>query len=186
MSLFRFLKSRTFFIQVIGFVIVFLVLFMLALQWWLDIITNHDQKIQVPNLYGMSLSSVKDTLRELDLDFLVIDSVSFNPNHPKKAVVRQTPEAKNFVKQKRKIYLTLNPTKYRKISVPDVNGRSKRHVISQLQSIGFKIGEFHYIPDIGKDVVRGLKSNGKELKPGSKLDKNTVIDLILGDDRKQQ
>ena len=32
--------------------------------------------------------------------------------------------------------------------------------LTQLQSIGFKIGEFSYVPDIGKDVVRGLKSDG--------------------------
>lgn len=172
--------------QIIGFATIFLIVFVIALQWWLRYITNHDQTIQVPDLHKMSLSNVEVTLRELNLDFLVIDSVSYNPNYSKKSVVKQTPEAKNFVKQKRKIYLTLNPTKYRAITIPDVYGRSKRHVISQLQSIGFKIGEFHYVPDIGKNVVRGLKSNGKELKPGSKLDKNAVIDLVLGDDQKQE
>ena len=37
------------------------------------------------------------------------------------------------------------------------------------------------IPDIGKDVVRGLEFKGRELKLGEKLPKNSVIDLILGD-----
>ena len=39
--------------------------------------------------------------------------------------------------------------------------------------------------DIGKDVIRGLKSNGKKLKSGSKLEKNGVIDLILGDGKRR-
>jgi beta-lactam-binding protein with PASTA domain len=112
----------------------------------------------------MSLSKVETTLKELNLDFLVIDSASYNPKYPKRSVIEQTPESGSFVKEKRKIYLTLNPSKYRDITIPDLNGRSKRQAITQLQSIGFKIGEFSYVPDIGKDVVRGLKSDGKKIK----------------------
>ena len=88
-------------------------------------------------------------------------------------------------KEKRKIYLTLNPSKYRDITIPDLNGRSNRQAITQLQSIGFKIGEFSYVPDIGKDVVRGSKSDGKKLRPGAKLAKNAIIDLILGEGKRR-
>ena len=37
----------------------------------------------------------------------------------------------SFVKEKRKIYLTLNPSKYRDITIPDLNGQSKRQAITQ-------------------------------------------------------
>ena len=77
--------------------------------------------------------------------------------------------------------MTLNPSKYRDITIPDLNGRTKRQAMSQLQSIGFNIGEFTTVRDIGKDVVRGLKFKGKDLKPGEKLPKNSVIDLVVGD-----
>ena len=184
MSFFRFLKSKSFFTQ-IAIAIIIVLLFIMGLKWWLGFTTNHDQKIQVPDLNKMSLSIVERTLKELNLDFLVIDSVSYNPNYPKRSVIEQTPKPGNFVKEKRKIYLTLNPSKYRDISIPNLNGRSKRHAITQLKSIGFKIGEFYYVPDIGKNVVRGLKSDGKKLKVGSKLEKNTIIDLILGDGKQQ-
>ena len=184
MNFFRFLKSKSFFIQ-IGIAIVSVSLLIMGIKWWLSFTTNHDQKIQVPDLNKMSLSNVETTLKELNLDFLVIDSASYNPKYPKKSVIEQTPESGSFVKEKRKIYLTLNPSKYRDITVPNLNGKSKRQAITQLQSKGFKIGEFFYIPDIGKDVVRGLKSNGKKLKPGSKLEKNGVIDLILGDGKRR-
>ena len=123
-------------------------------------------------------------LKELNLDLLVIDSASYNPKYPKQSVIEQTPESGSFVKEKRKIYLTLNPSKYRDITIPDLNGQSKRQAITQLQSIGFKIGKFLYIRDY-KDVIRGLKSNGKKLKSGSKLEKNAVIDLIMGDGKRQ-
>lgn len=184
MSFFRFIRSRSFFIQ-IGIAIVGLLLVVFVLQFWLGITTNHDQKIEVPDLNRMSLIEVESKLNELDLDFIVIDSASFNPKYPKQSVIEQFPEAGDFVKEKRKIYLTLNPSKYRDITIPDLNGRTKRQAMSQLQSIGFVIGESEYVPDIGKDVVRGLKSNGKRLKPGNKLPKNSVIDLVLGDGKRK-
>ncbi len=180
MSLFRFIKSKVFFIQ-IGIAIAGIFLFVFLLQWWLGFTTNHDQKIKVPDLTKMSLADVEQKLNELNLEYIVIDSASFNPNYPGKSVIEQLPEAGDFVKEKRKIYLTLNPSKYRNITIPDLNGRTKRQAMSQLQSIGFKIGEFSYIPDIGKDVVRGLEHENKKLKPGQKLPKNSIIDLILGD-----
>jgi beta-lactam-binding protein with PASTA domain len=184
MSFFGFLKSRSFFIQV-GIALVGILLFVFVLQWWLGFTTNHDQKIQVPDLNKMSLTDVESKLKELDLDYIVIDSASYNPSYPRRSVIEQTPEAGDFVKEKRKIYLTLNPSKYREITIPDLNGRTKRQAMTQLQSIGFKIGKFSYIPDIGKDVVRGLKSQGKDLKPGNKLPKNTVIDLVLGNGKRR-
>lgn len=180
MSFFRFIKSKSFFIQV-GIALVGLLLFVFVLQWWLGFTTNHDQKIQVPDLNRMSLTDVEAKLDELNLDFIVIDSASYNPNYPKRSVIEQSPEAGDFVKERRKIYLTLNPSKYRDITIPDLNGRTKRQAMTQLQSIGFEVGEFSYIKDIGKDVVRGLKFKGRKLKPGEKLPKNSVIDMVLGD-----
>jgi len=156
MNFFRFLKSKSFLVQIaIAVAGIFLLVF--VLKWWLT------------------------TLKELNLDFIVIDSASYNPNYPKKSVIDQTPKFGDFVKEKRKIYLTLNPTKYRDVSIPDMNGLSKRQAITQLESIGFKIGDISYIPDVGKNVVRGLKFNGKKIKSGAKLSKNATIDLILGD-----
>ena len=184
MSFFRFIKSKSFFKQ-IALALAGLLVFIFLLQWWLGITTNHDQKIEVPDLNRMSLTDVEIKLNDLNLGFIVIDSASYNPEYPKYSVIEQFPEAGDFVKEKRKIYLTLNPSKYPDISIPDLNGRTKRQATSQLQSIGFVVGKFSYIPDIGKDVVRGLKHNGKELKPGEKLPKNSIIDLVLGDGESQ-
>jgi len=184
MSLFRFLISKAFFKQ-IGILLVTILVFVIFFKWWLAFTTNHDQKIQVPHLNKLSLLDVESTLKDLDLDYLVIDSANYNPNYPKRSVIDQTPKAGDFVKEKRKIYLTLNPSKYRDVIIPDVHGLSKREAITRLQSIGFKIGEFFYVPDIGKNVVRGLKSDSKKVNPGTKLPKNSVINLILGDGKER-
>lgn len=181
MSLFQFIKSKTFFVQ-IAIAIVGLLVFVFALQYWLGITTNHNQKIQVPDLQKLSLDEVENKLNELNLSFKIIDSASYNPDYPKKSVIEQTPEAGDFVKEKRKIYLTLNPSKYRDITIPNLNGRTKRQASSQLRAIGLHIGtNFTYVNDIGKDVVRGIRFKGKIVNEGDKLPLNSIVDLVLGD-----
>ncbi|MCG1035617.1 PASTA domain-containing protein [Polaribacter sargassicola] len=181
MSILKFLKSKYFFIQ-IAVAIAGLLIFIFALKFWLKTSTNHDQKIQVPNLHKMSIENVNRTLEELNLGYIVIDSASFNPEYPKKSVIEQSPEAGDFVKEKRKIYLTLNPSKYRDISIPDLNGSTKRHAISQLRSKGLNVDtSYTYVKDIGKDVVRGLLYKKKVLNPGDQLPLNSIVELVLGD-----
>ena len=184
MSLFQFIKSKSFFKQV-AIAIGSLLVFIFALQWWFGFTTNHDQKIQVPDLHKMELAEVTKSLQALDLRFEVIDSISYNPSYPNKSVIEQNPEAGEFVKEKRKIYLTINPSKYRDEILPDLNGRTKRQARTHLLSLGFRIGEFSYVPDIGKDVVRGMKHNGRKIKPGKKLPRNSIVDLILGDGKRR-
>ncbi len=180
MSFLQFIKSKAFFTQVAIAIIGFFI-FIFGLKWWLGNTTNHDQKIQVPDLQKMTLENVQKKLTELDLDFIVIDSASYNPTYPKKSVIEQNPEAGEFVKEKRKIYLTLNPSKYRDITLPNLNGKTKRQATTHLRSIGLNVSEkFSWVPDIGKNVVRGLKVDGKKVKPGDTFPKYSTIELILG------
>lgn len=180
-NLFQFIKSKTFLKQ-IAIAVALLLVFVFVLQWWLGFTTNHNQKIQVPNLHKMSLNEMESKLKELNLDYMVIDSASFNPNYPKKSIIDQDPEAGDFVKEKRKIYITLNPSKYRDVEIPNLNGRTKRQATTHLQSQGFVVGkEVTWVADIGKNVVRGLTYKGKKITPGTKLPKQTTINLILGD-----
>lgn len=184
MSIFQFLKSKSFFKQ-IGIVFVSFFILYFILKFWLNITTNHDQKIEVPDLHKITIVDAEKKLKELNLDFKVIDSASYNPDYPKKSVIEQNPEAGDFVKEKRKIYLTLNPSKFRDINIPDLNGRTKRQAISELQAIGFIVGtDYKYVKDIGKDVVRGLRHKGKIINPNDNLPKNSIIELILGDGKK--
>ena len=183
MSIFRFLKSKTFFKQIAIAIVAFFV-FIFALQWWFGVTTNHDQKIKVPDLQKMALADVEKTLKELHLDFIVIDSARFNPAYPSESVIEQNPEAGDFVKEKRKIYLTLNPVTYRDVEVPDLRGKTKRQAVTHLLSIGFKIGKTLFVNDIGKNVVRGMKYEGENLREGDKLPKNTAIDLIVGNGKR--
>ena len=161
MLLLQYLKSKIF-IRTLITLLVGVIIGVFLLQLFLKFRTHHDQKIEVPSLAKMSLADTERTLDNLKLNFVVIDSASYNPNYPPKSVIEQDPEAGDFVKLNRKIYLTLNPSSYRKIAIPDVFDKTKRQVETHLKSIGFRIGEYYYIPDLGRNVVRKMKFNGKE------------------------
>lgn len=181
MSLLQFLRSKLFLKQLL-LAGVGIIIFVFIIMKWLKISTHHDQKIEVPNLEKLSLDAVEKTLEELDLNFVVIDSASYNPDYPRKAVIDQDPEPGDFVKENRKIYLTLNPSGYKDVEIPNLFGKTRRQVTSQLRSIGFRVdNEVIYVSDIAKDVVRGLKFGNKNLKTGDKIPKNSLITLKLGD-----
>lgn len=181
MRIIQFITSKVFLKQLIIAGIA-LIVFLFVVMQWLKITTNHSQKIQVPNLEKMSLNEVEQTLNALDLNYVVIDSASYNPNYPKKSVIDQSPDAGDFVKENRKIYITLNPSDYEKIEVPNLLGRTKRQATAQLIAIGFQISPSEiFVRDIAKDVVRGMQFNGRDLQVGEKISKNSVITLKLGD-----
>ena len=185
MSFIKFLVSKIFWKQVaIAVVGVGLLVFMLF--QWLRITTNHSQKIEVPDLSKLHIEKAEQTLKDLNLRVVVRDSASYNPDFPKQSVIRQNPEVGDIVKENRKIYLTLNPSSYRLIMIPNAalegNGRTKRNVETTLKAAGFIIGNKPtYVPFAAKNYVRGLKHNGKKITKGTKLPKKSVINLILGD-----
>lgn len=181
MGLLRFIFSKTFFIQLVLAAIALVVLAFFTLQW-LEFSTNQDERIEVPDLGKLSLDVVEDRLDELDLRYEILDSANFNPDYPRYSVIDQVPFPGKFVKENRKIYLTLNPSGYRKVTIPqNLIRKTRRQVEPTLRSLGFKIGDVTYKPDIAKDAVLEMRHKGKLVEPGDELMKTSVIDLVLGD-----
>ncbi len=180
MTFFQFVFSKAFLKQLLFAIVALLVLAFLIL-WWLRISTNHNEKIEVPNLAKMSLDKVEEKLDEMDLRYEILDSANYNPDFPKFSVIEQIPKPGKFVKEDRKLYLTLNPSGYRKIEVPDVLGRTRRQVEPTLLAMGFKIGKISYRPHISDNVLE-MRYKGDKLDPGTPLQKTSVIDLIVGDE----
>lgn len=181
MSIVKFIKSKSF-LKHLVLAGVGIVAFVFVIMQWLYIRTHHNQKIEVPNLASKNMDEAVHVLEELDLKYVVIDSANYNPSYPRKSVIEQNPEAGDFVKENRKIYLTLNPSGYKDVEIPEMYGKTRRQVTSQLLSIGFRVNpEPIYVPDLALDVVRGLKFGNNELNTGDKIPKNSLITLVLGD-----
>lgn len=179
MSIFKFLVSKTFFKQ-LALAIVALVIFCFILLKWLKVTTNHGDFEMVPNLTGKSISVAQIELNENNLVMQIQDSANYNPDYPKFSVIEQEPPAGTKVKEDRKIYLTLNPSGYRKILVPNLRERTLRQAKPTLEALGFKVGNITYIDNIGKDIVLKMLYKGKEIQPKTELPKTSKIDLVLG------
>lgn len=184
MTFLKYLFTKGFLKQLLYAVLVLIVLSFLVL-WWLRITTNHNQRIEVPDLAKLSLDKVEDVLDELDLRYEILDSANYNPAYPKYSVIEQIPKAGKFVKEDRKIYLTLNPSDYRTIMVPNVLGKTGRQAAPTLLAMGFEVGEISKRPHISDHVLE-MRYKGAKLLPGAEIPKTSVIDLIVGDGRQNR
>ncbi|TXE07112.1 PASTA domain-containing protein [Seonamhaeicola algicola] len=179
MSIIKFLVSKAFFKQVLLAVVAVVVLCYIMLLW-LKSYTNHGDFETVPDLKGKSISVAQMELKDNDLVMQIQDSSNYNPDYPKFSVIEQDPVAGAQVKENRKIYITLNPSGYRKIEVPDLRERTFRQAKPNLEALEFVVGKITYEDNIGKDLVLKMYYKGDLLKPGDKLPKTSVIDLVLG------
>jgi eukaryotic-like serine/threonine-protein kinase len=171
MSFGKYITSRVFFAQILAAIFFY----------WITFITNHGDEITVPNLGKMSEDQVDDKLNQLGLDYQIIDTVDYKPEFPKMGVVQQDPSSGSKVKAGRIIYLTINASTYKMVSVPDLIEKTYRQAVPTLKAIGLLEGEVRYVPYLGKDMVLEMWINGKKIKPGMKVLKKTKVDLVLGD-----
>ena len=179
MSLIKFITSKIFFKQVLLGVVATVVLCFILLKW-LHISTNHGDFETVPNLKGKSMDVAKIELEHNNLELKIQDSANFNPKYPRYSVIDQDPKAGDKVKENRKIYITLNPSGYRKMEVPELKERTFRQAKPTLEAIGFEVGKITYVDNIGRDIVLKMMHEGKEIKAGDLLPKTSKIDLTLG------
>lgn len=184
MSIVKFLISKTFLKQLVLAIVAAVVICYFMLKW-LDITTNHGDFETVPELTGKSISVAQIELEDNNLVMKIQDSANYNPDYPKFSVIEQEPLAGTKVKEDRKIYITLNPSGYRKMNIPEgLIDQTFRQVKPNLEALGFKVGKITYVDNIGKDMVLKLTHKGKTLKAGSKLAKTSVIDLVLGNGKR--
>lgn len=179
MSIIKFITSKDFFKQ-IALALIGLVVLCFLILFWLKSYTNHGDFETVPELKGKTLDVVEMELEDNNLRMVIQDSANYNPKYPKYSVIEQQPLAGSQVKENRKIYLTLNPSGYRKVGVPNVIRRTFRQARPTLEALGFTIGKITYKDDIGKDEVLEVKHKGAQVVPGTLLQKTSKIDLVLG------
>ncbi|NDV44560.1 PASTA domain-containing protein [Flagellimonas sediminis] len=175
----NFLKSKTFLIQ-LGLAVVAIVVLVILTMQWLKGTTNHGEFVEVPDFSKMSVSEMRKAVEEAGLRYQVLDSSNYNPDYPRFSILDQNPPAGNKVKANRKIYFTVNPSGYKKVSVPDIIQVTQRNATSMLRAVGLEVERVTYIDELGKDMVYNIKFKGKYIKPGDKLPKTSKIELICG------
>ena len=175
----NFLRSRTLLIQLGLALLVTIILVFLVLQW-LNSTTNHGEFVEVPDFSKLSVMDMRKSVEEAGLRYEVLDSANFDPEYPTFSIITQDPPAGTKVKANRKIYFGVNPSGYKKVTVPKIIQVTKRNASSMLKAVGLDVQRVTYIDQLGKDMVYYIKYKGKDIKPGDKLPKTSKIELICG------
>ena len=176
---FEFLKSRTFLIQLVLALVFVVILCFLTLRW-LKITTNHGEFVEVPDFSKMSVMEMRKVAEQEGLRYEVLDSTNYNPDYPRFSILEQNPVAGTKVKENRKIYFTVNPSGYKKVTIPKIIQVTQRNAASMLRAVGLDVERVTYIDELGKDMVYYIKFRGKEMRPGDRLPKTSKLELICG------
>jgi beta-lactam-binding protein with PASTA domain len=64
--------------------------------------------------------------------------------------------------------------------MPNLIGMSFRNALLELKSLGLKMGDTTFIPDIAKNAVKDQLSGGNSIKPGTPIRMGSLIDLVIG------
>lgn len=175
----NFLKSRTFLIQ-IGTALLLTVILVFVVLRWLSGTTNHGEFVEVPDFSKLSVMEMRKSVEDAGLRYEIVDSANYNPDYPRFSIITQDPSAGAKVKNNRKIYFTVNPSGYKKVTVPKIIQVTKRNASSMLKAVGLDVQRVTYVDELGKDMVYQIKYKGKYVKPGDKLPKTSKLELICG------
>ena len=151
----------------------------------LDKYTNHNIKIEVPNLLGIQINNLNDTLEKLELRYEIRDSI-YSENHPMGMIIQQDPKPHsenfpNYIKPNRNLYLTIVKKQEIYKIVPDLMSsvNSKNIGKTKLERLGFKV-ELEMRNHKDRDKVLEIRFEDEIVKAGRKLLKGAALKLIYG------
>jgi beta-lactam-binding protein with PASTA domain len=166
----------------IGVVVVIgLALLMVFFYYFLPSYTNHGETITVPDLQGMAYDELDQYLTQRDLRFEVESDSGYSAELPALAVLKQYPTAGSKVKSNRKLFINLNKTTPRKVSMPDLIDGSVKSAQMVLESYGLELGSIQYKPDLAQNAVLEQRFEGEVIEPGDSIYQGSTVDLVVGD-----
>lgn len=121
--------------------------------------TRHSVKRTVPDFVGLLLNDAEYFAGRRDLEIIVNDSLHVAA-YPGGVVLDQLPKGGVVVKPGRKVYVTINASRQRMVTVPYVAGRSLRQAKNMLDAAGLTIDRLEYTEDIATNYVLGEEVNG--------------------------
>lgn len=160
-------------VVVIGLIMVFF-------YFYLPSTTRHGETITVPNLEGMSLMEMEEFLKKRHLNYEVSDS-NYTASYPPLTILKHYPQPGSYVKENRKIYLTVNSKQPKSIKMPDLVDGSLKNAELVLASYGLRRGKITYKPFLASNVVLEQHYEGEKIEPKALVLKGSEIDLVVGD-----
>jgi len=178
-------SSRSFWLTVATLIALVIVCFLVlntGLRWY----TNHGQRLEVADYLDMKLADAQAQIERSDFRVEIIDSV-FLVDRPPHVVLRQDPAPGSFVKEDRRIYLTVTKAiadevelpslagtydfnRYmRKLTMLDIEGNIKHRVYSNRYQANTILKVFY----------EGREISESELKAGFKIPKGSMLEFTV-------
>ena len=170
----KFIGGNVLLAVIIGIVI------LVVLILWLRKYTQHGIEVDVADVRGLVQAEAEPILADQGLHLVVIDS-TYSDKVPFGTIVDQDPKPMSHAKHGRAVYVTINATTKRQITMPDLQDISYRQAETTLRGMGFVVDTvYEYEPSAFRDLVLDVKCDGKSVPPGTKLAIGTKVRLVVG------
>ena len=159
--------------------IAFFVVLLILTQLGLKAITRHNHTVTVPDFTDLSLADTKIVAKRYELRTQVTDSV-YVKRMEKGHVFSQNPVPGSQVKKDHLIRLTINAHQTQKVKMPNLVGYSLRQAKTEILSCGLTVGHLAYREDLATNNVLDQFIEGRYVAPGTEVEAETPVDLLLG------
>ena len=147
---------------------------------WLRGYTQHGVEVEVADVRGIVCEEAEPILSEQGLVLVVIDS-TYSDKVPFGTIVEQDPKPNSHAKHGRAVYVTINATTKRQVTMPNLQDISYRQAETTLRGLGLRVDSIYdYEPSMYRDLVLDVKCNGVSVPPGEKLAVGTKVRLVVG------
>ena len=159
------------------------IIILVFLLVWLRGYTQHGVEVEVEDVRGMVEAEAEPLLAAQGLRMIVVDS-TYSDKVPFGTIVEQDPKPMSHAKHGRAVYVTINATSRRKVTMPDLQDMSYRQAETTLRGMGLQVDTvYEYEPSEYKDLVLDVKSGDASLTPGTKVSVGTRVHLVVGKGR---
>ncbi|HET9570828.1 MAG TPA: PASTA domain-containing protein [Bacteroidales bacterium] len=152
---------------------------LIAVTFSLRSYTQHDSVIVVPDVTTLTVDEASPFIDKKGLRYKIVDSIRVSTARPG-VILEQKPLPGSRVKQNRFIFLTINATSEEKIIFPDVKDFSQRQAVATLEANGIHVGSIEFMPSEYRDLVLGVRYQGRNIPAGFRLPKNSSVTLVVG------
>jgi len=169
---------------------ILILIFLFLVMWALRLYTRHGQKIELADLKGMTLEEATDVTDRHDFELVISDSI-FVVGKNGGIILDQNPKPGSFVKEDRKIYITVTKHSADKILVknlPTLYGNAYeqkkkeleyRNIKSNIKSYQYDFGEPNHILEVW---YKGQLIISKDVKKDDvEIEKGGVLEFVLSE-----
>ncbi len=177
MSLSKFLKSKSFFVN-LGLIIVSFFVLLLLVFFLLKGYTRHGKEYLVPDISGRLIQEAEQMKEMSPFDIVIIDSI-YQEETPSGTILSQEPVANSKAKKGRKIYLTIASFSGDEVEMPSCIDMSLKLAVQTITDIGLRIGNINFVQGNIPNIVVAQQKGGKAIRKSTKVKRGDVIDLVV-------